>query len=51
MSGPPMSKARLTVGGIVAQPTRYRSTSRMAIGWMRVDTHFGVIMAGSRSVR
>lgn len=50
-SGPPMSNARFTSSGIPALPTRYRSTSRTAIGWMRVPTHLGVTMAGSRSVR
>ena len=51
MSGPPMSNRRFTPGGSVAQPTRYRSTSLTAIGWIRVSTHFGVTMTGSRSVR
>lgn len=51
MSGPPMSKARCTSSGISALPTRYRSTSRTAIGWIRVETQLGVTMTGSRSVR
>ena len=46
-----MSKRRLTPAGSVAALTRYRSTSRTAIGWIRVSTHMGVTMAGSRSVR
>lgn len=50
-SGPPTSKARLTSGGSVAQPTSCRSTSRTAIGWIRVQTQRGVIITGSRSVR
>ena len=35
----------------VVAPTRYRSTSRTAIGWIRLCTHRGVTMTGSRSVR
>jgi hypothetical protein len=50
-SGPPMSKHRCTSVGSVAQPTRYRSTSRMAIGWIRLCTQRGVTITGSRSVR
>ena len=46
-----MSNPRLTSGGMAAEPTRYRSTSRIAIGWMRFSTHFGTVIAGSRSVR
>jgi hypothetical protein len=46
-----MSKRRDTSRGSVAAATRYRSTSRTAIGWIRLFTHFGVIIAGSRSVR
>ena len=30
---------------------RYESTSRIAIGWQRVRTHFGVVIAGSTWVR
>lgn len=51
MSGPPRSNARFTSSGIRALPTRYRSTSRTPIGWMRVLTQLGVTMTGSRSVR
>ncbi|GAA3127173.1 hypothetical protein GCM10017687_47400 [Streptomyces echinatus] len=51
MSGPPMSKQRLTSSGRRAQPTRRRRTSRTAIGWIRVRTQLGVTITGSRSVR
>lgn len=51
MSGPPMSKVRFTSYGNCAHPTSRRSTSRTAIGWMRVRTQLGVTIAGSRSVR
>lgn len=51
MSGPPTSKVRDTSRGMVALPTRARSTSRTATGWMRVWTQLGVTMTGSRSVR
>ncbi|CAM5259366.1 hypothetical protein SHIRM173S_09556 [Streptomyces hirsutus] len=51
MSGPPMSNARSTSAGMRAEPTRYRSTSRTATGWIRVCTQLGVTMTGSRSVR
>lgn len=50
-SGPPMSKVRFTSAGISTLPTRYRSTSRTAIGWILVDTQLGVTMTGRRSVR
>ena len=50
-SGPPMSKARLTSSGMPAQPTSARRTSRTATGWIRVCTHCGVTITGSRSVR
>ncbi len=51
MSGPPMSKVRFTSDGRAALPTRYRITSRTAMGWMRVETQLGVTITGSRSVR
>ncbi|MGY1718214.1 hypothetical protein ACI8AG_04085 [Blastococcus sp. SYSU DS0552] len=50
-SGPPMSKQRCTSAGSRAQATRYRSTSRIAIGWIRLCTHRGVTITGNRSVR
>ncbi len=46
-----MSKARFSSGGSVAAPTSSRSTSRTAIGWIRVSTQRGVTITGSRSVR
>lgn len=46
-----MSKARLTSSGIRAEPTSVRSTSRTAMGWIRVRTQLGVTITGSRSVR
>ncbi len=46
-----MSNPRFTSRGIRAEPTRYRSTSRTAMGWIRTSTHRGVIITGSRSVR
>ncbi len=48
-----MSNTRSVSGtsGRPAAPTRQRSTSRTAIGWIRVSTQRGVTMTGSRSVR
>jgi hypothetical protein len=46
-----MSKVRLTPSGRRAAAIRYRSTSRMAIGWTRVPTQRGVTITGNRSVR
>jgi hypothetical protein len=50
-SGPPMSSVRPAVSGTSRQRTRYSSTFRTAIGWLSVETHFGVTMTGSRSTR
>ena len=50
-SGPPMSNARCTRSGTSAHSTRYRRTSPIAIGWMRLRTQRGVTIAGSLSVR
>ena len=46
-----MSNVSPAVRGSPRQPTRYRTTSRMAIGSHRDDTHRGATIAGRRRVR
>src|SRR3954449_11656985 len=48
-SEPPISKVPLTSSGKSSPASRYASTSSIAIGWVRVETHRGQTMSGKRS--
>ncbi len=50
-SGPPISSTPAIGSSCSTTATRYRSTSRIEIGWHSVLTHFGVTITGSTSVR
>ncbi|CAB4613525.1 unannotated protein [freshwater metagenome] len=47
-AGPPISKIPLTGFSSDAALDKYQSTSRIAIGWVRFETHFGVVIIGNR---
>ncbi len=50
-SAPPISKVSSPEDVRCNSATRYANTSRTAIGWHGVSTHFGAIMTGRRSVK
>ena len=50
-AGPPISKTPPTGVFSAAALDKYQSTSRIAIGCVRFETHFGVVMTGKRCVK
>jgi hypothetical protein len=48
-SGPPISISRPAVAAISGAWARYSTTASTPIGWVRLSSHAGVRIAGSRS--